>query len=59
MSTRQERAQIIVQKILEDLRDRKGFKHLLESIELEDEETYQEIVATLVTITENEIALWD
>jgi len=59
MSTRQERAQIIVQKILENLRDRQGFKHLLESIELEDEDTYNELVATLVDITENEIDLWD
>jgi len=58
MTTRQELAQIIVQQILKDLRDRKGFRHLLESIELEDEETYQEIVTTLVSIVENNIIHW-
>ena len=59
MTTRQELAQIIVQQILRDLRDRKGFRHLLESIELEDEETYQEIVTSLVSIVENNIIHWE
>ena len=59
MTTRQELAQIIVQQILRDLRDRKGFRHLLESIELEDEETYQEIVTDLTSIVENNIIHWE
>jgi len=59
LTTRQELAQIIVQQILRDLRDRKGFRHLLESIELEDEETYQEIVTSLVSIVENNIIHWE
>lgn len=37
----------IVEIILKDLSDRRGFRHLLESIELEDPETYQEIISTL------------
>ena len=51
--TNQELAQTIVQKILENLKDRRGFRHLLESIELENPEIYQEIVTDLVSITEN------
>lgn len=41
-------AQSIVDEILNDLRDRRGFRHLLESIELEDPQTYNEIRDTLV-----------
>ena len=59
MTTRQELAQVIVQQILKDLGDRRGFRHLLESIELGDNETYQEIVTTLVSIVENNIIHWE
>lgn len=37
----------IVIKVLENLKDRRGFRHLLESIELEDEETFKEILDSL------------
>jgi len=33
----------IVEVVLKNLKARKGFQHLLESIEMEDDETYQEI----------------
>lgn len=52
-----ELATIIVNLIITDLRDRRGFKFLLESIELEDKETYDEIIATLLQITENMLIL--
>lgn len=53
--TTQELAQLIVQQMLHELRGRRGFRHLLESIELEDSETYQEIITNLVSIIEKNI----
>lgn len=53
--TKQHTAQVIVSKILENLRDRRGFKHLLESIEMEDPETYAEIQYDLINIVEKEL----
>jgi hypothetical protein len=57
--TRQELAQTITQRILKNLSDRRGFRHLLESIELEDSETYQEIVTDITSIIENAIIHWE
>jgi hypothetical protein len=56
--TRQELAQLIVSKILEDLKDRRGFRHLLESIELEDEETYKEIQQSLINKVEDTLLIF-
>jgi len=41
----------IIDEIIKDLRDRRGFRHLLESIEMEDPDTYKDIHDTLAHIT--------
>ena len=48
--TREQLAKFIVKKQLENLKDRRGFRHLIEEIELDDKETYDEIVDTLEDI---------
>jgi hypothetical protein len=37
----------IVDAVLANFKDRRGFRHLLESIELEDEDTFNDIRNTL------------
>lgn len=50
MTKREELAKTIVSKILENLHDRRGFKYLLDDIEIEDPDTYTEIKDQLEAI---------
>lgn len=59
MITRADLAQNITQQILKNLEGRSGFKHLIESIRLEDEETYMEIINDIADVIENAIIHWE
>lgn len=48
MSTQHNIASKVVVEVLKNFRDRRGFRHLLDSLQVEDEDTYKEIVDSLV-----------
>lgn len=55
MNAREHQARAAVDRILESLKDRSGFGDLIEGIELEDPDTYEEIKASLARIVLDEI----
>lgn len=48
----------IVDAIIRDLKDRRGFRHLWEDIEIEDEEIAEEIRNTWIKLAEEELKRW-
>ncbi len=39
--------EVVLEGVMDELRGRRGFRHLLEKIEIEDPETYQELTEAL------------
>jgi len=56
MYTNRALAEIIVKEILYNLKDRRGFRHLLEEIAM-DNETDTEMKLTLISVTEQVLSL--